>query len=443
MLRTGKGSGRNPGSLVAQIRGYEMARPPARFFFSTGRVARLCYGVGLLAIIAAIGHVSYSFFLEVPYFNLAHLKIEGVSDSIAQELKGVIEKSVAKSPSLLKLDLSTLNRVLASHPRVRNVRFEKMYPDTLLIRAAEREPTVIVNTDGFFLVDREGYVMEKLNADNLHTFDLPHVSGLAPDEVAAGQKIYSAQLIRALDLCRALRSKNQELYGRLSEINLGCDPVSQLDSMTITLKGGMQVRFGDRNPVQLLPQFDLFAHMQRKQGVDPFSMEYVDLRFESQIVYMDRQTALSLAKEKLGLPEPPAGSKETAVKDVELRDSAGSSVSADPSEQAVDETAASARSVGTDSSAVGTRTRAQARGDAGNGSAGSAGRTPPATPVVYRQTVQRTMPAAVHAPGTAAAAPAGQSQKTGFFQKLWGRRKTAAPYQGSPAAELYAPRETQ
>lgn len=278
-----------------KIRGYQMARPGARVLISMRRVRWVFYSTSICLILAAVGHVAYSFMGDVPYFQLAKLKIEGVSEPVRAQLQKLIE-TASSSQSLLKLKTDDIEKKLAGAlPRVRELHLEKLYPDTLLVRAQERQPSAIVNADGFYLLDSEGMVLEKLNPANLKNYDFPYITGLEPAEVTVGEKITNTRLYRALDLTRVLKERNNELFARFSEVNLAVDPSSGLDNITALLKGGLQVRFGDKDPVEKLSALELFIMNQQAQKNDPFAMDYVDLRFEGQIVFMDRATAVAAA----------------------------------------------------------------------------------------------------------------------------------------------------
>lgn len=272
-----------------------MVKPKPVVRVTKPRTPRLFYAIGLCFVLAAIGQAGYHFFAEAPYFRLSHLQIEGVSNPIAADLQKSAEKFLSKNSNLLNLDVGELARAIGSHPRVRNLRLTKLYPDTLVIRAAERQPTAVVNAEGFFLVDGDGFVMEKLRPSSLRSYDFPYVTGLGRYEVQVGDKIYNSRLYRALELIRVLRERNPDLYARFSEVHLESDTTSTLGSISAQLKGGTEVRFGEGNPIEKLPTLEFFIRRQQEQKADPFTMAYVDLRFKNQIVYMDRATALAAA----------------------------------------------------------------------------------------------------------------------------------------------------
>lgn len=258
----------------------------------------LFYGVGLAAVIAAIAHVSQGFLQDMPYFRLSRLQVHGVSAQMETDLQRILEQALSRNRNLLSLDLGEITRRIREHPRIRQLQLEKIYPDTLVIRASERQPEAIVNTDAFYFVDREGFVLGKVKPAELRGQELPFITGLHPQEVRQGEKILNPALYRALLMAQVLRTRNPELHAMFSEIHIESDPVTRLDSLTAHLKGGTEVRFGDGNPIDKLPALETFIALKREQGGDPFSALYIDLRFENQIVFMERERALAMAAGK-------------------------------------------------------------------------------------------------------------------------------------------------
>jgi cell division septal protein FtsQ len=258
-------------------------------------VLRLFYALGMCVILAAIGHASYGFLVDSPYFRVREVRVEGVSEPIRKELDSLISARLARSPSMISLDMDRLREMIAAHPRVSSARIDRQYPDKLVVRATERTPVAVLSSSGFYLLDNGAVVMEKLKPSALRSFDFPYITGIPAEDVQVGQAIPGHGITRALDLIRMLRDHNAEVYAKLSEINAGKDPVSRLENLTAYLKGGMEVRFGDTNPIQRLPALDLYVKHLREKGMEPFSMAYVDLRFNNQIVFMDNAHALAAA----------------------------------------------------------------------------------------------------------------------------------------------------
>jgi hypothetical protein len=134
--------------------------------------------------------------------------------------------------------------------------------------------------------------MERLSSATMKDKDLPCISGISGDDVQVGEKIYNPYLYKALDLTHVVKEKNPEFYTKLSEVQISSDPMSHLESITAYMRGGMEVRFGDNNPIEMLPAFEVWANTVRDKGQDPYKLYYVDLRFKDRVFHMDRDTAV-------------------------------------------------------------------------------------------------------------------------------------------------------
>ena len=273
---------------------------PRRVRILRRRLFGLIYVVGFLLCLVAIFHASYDFFLRTPYFLINSVEITGVSDPLKLEIQALIDTALQDNRNLLRLNTTSLRRLISRHPRVANLDLRKVYPDRLIIAANEREPAVLLAAgDAIYLLDWEGHVMEQAEPVNLRNVDLPFISGIPSDDVQVGEKIYNPELYKALDLTRVLKERNPDVYSRLSEVQIANDPVSHLESIVAHLVGGMEIRFGDGNPMELLPGLEVWAETVRQKGADPYQMAYVDLRFKDRVFHMDRETAMAL---EAGIP---------------------------------------------------------------------------------------------------------------------------------------------
>ncbi len=250
--------------------------------------------IATLVALVAVVNLAWRALLDSHYFALRDIRIVGVSPRLAEELDAAVRQHLPPNPTTLSLDLQKISSSLAAHPSLRQVSLEIAYPHALLIRASERVPAAILSADGFYLVARDGVAMQRLRPAELRHYELPFITGISPEKIEIGEKVPSAGLSRALEMIELVRERNQDLYSRFSEVSISQDPVSQLDLVTARLRGGMEVRFGNTNPVEKLPLLDFFIQQQRQAGNDPFAMAYVDLRVPNQIVYLDKLTAEAL-----------------------------------------------------------------------------------------------------------------------------------------------------
>ncbi len=269
------------------------------------RIRAIFFVIGFTLSAAAITHASYGFLMETPYFQIRQIKIEGVSPPLEEEIKGLVDNMTLGRLNILGLDIVELEDQIARHPRIRDLRLDKIYPDQLLVRAVERQEVAVLATEkGMFLADDECHVMEKLEAEELAKNALPYISGLRSEEVHAGEPVKNASLDKALTLLQVLKERNTDLYNRISEIEILRDDVSPLESLTAHMKGGLDVRFGDSNPVEKLPALETVLRKFNNENIKPFDdLVFIDLRFANRSYSMDRNTALDVARDPTGYDE--------------------------------------------------------------------------------------------------------------------------------------------
>lgn len=257
------------------------------------------YGVGLLLSMAAIGHAGYGFFMDTSYFQLRDkdgiIIVGNLSDEIKPEILELVKSRLPYGGNLLKLDVDDLAEQLSKHPRVSNVKATKAYPDKLYIEADERTAGAIINSGGanFYLIDWNGYVMERLSIEKLAQYDLPYISGVRADNIQVGEKLYQPSLGKALDLILMAEERNAEFYEKLSEVAIQTDGVSPLETLSAKMKGGLEVFFGDGNPVDRMAEYESIINKIRADKLDPYSdIVYVELRYKDMAFYLDRESML-------------------------------------------------------------------------------------------------------------------------------------------------------
>ncbi len=262
------------------------------------RFQQIFYTAGLILSMGAIGQAGYGFVMEIPYFTIKAPTITGVSEPLRQEIEGLVRSLTTNDSNILNINTADLEQQIARHPRVRDIRVVKTYPDRLQITAVERrEVAIAITGNGSFLVDNDGHVMDKLELKDLKDMTYPFISGLLTEEVHEGEPIDSISLSKALNLLQVLEARNPSLYAAISDIQIKDDRVSPLETLTAHMKSGLEIRFGDQNPIDKLPALETLLKKLQDEGVEPFeNLAYIDMRFKDMAFYMDKDTALDIAQ---------------------------------------------------------------------------------------------------------------------------------------------------
>jgi cell division protein FtsQ len=109
--------------------------------------------------------------------------------------------------NLFQIDIARVQHDLGGLGWVRRIDIEKKLPDTLRIKITERKPVALSrNGDSVRYVDEEGLAFAELTP-SVGDEDLPVITDA-----------HGAELLRTVALLRDLRTRDRELYSRVSEV---------------------------------------------------------------------------------------------------------------------------------------------------------------------------------------------------------------------------------
>lgn len=185
---------------------------------------------------------------------------------------------VSPGMKLYDLDLTVIQRDVASHHFLRSAVVERDLPSTIRITVEERRPLALLRHNEILYVDRDGVVLPHQVSREL--FDLPIITGLpASPRPRVGTTLTNQDLREALSILIAAEVIGKELYHLISEVQLR----NGGDLVLYTAEGGIPVLYGRGNAAEKLMRLEAFWNaVVREQGTQ--HVEYVDVRFEDQIV---------------------------------------------------------------------------------------------------------------------------------------------------------------
>ncbi len=223
--------------------------------------------LGMAGLLAA--SQSWKKDLRVRVVTVVGLNIVPASDIVS--LAGI-----TKGQKLFAVDLATVRRNVQQHPYVRYASVERDAPDRIIITIDEREPVAAVMADKMVYLDSEATVLPAVRSDQV--FDLPVITGGVPAS-APGKRIASQAVREALDLLVMARKCGEETYRRISEIHVE----DQREMLVYTAEYGIPVIMGHGDIAEKLVKLDAFwDQVIGTRG--PQGLQYVDLRFQDQVV---------------------------------------------------------------------------------------------------------------------------------------------------------------
>ena len=205
----------------------------------------------LIALILALTPVAvvygYRYVTATPDFRVQNVHIEGHSHLSVEELLDTAR--VSHAPNILKLDLSEVEAALLAHPWIISASVRRELPAQLYIKVVERVPVALLALDGpLYLVDKHANIFTRTGSGE--HFDLPILTGLTRDDLAAeapvDRKALTRSLVRgALKLMDVWRSSDIGQRIHVSEIHM--DPLLGLSLVLgegAGLHRGAMVRVG-------------------------------------------------------------------------------------------------------------------------------------------------------------------------------------------------------
>jgi cell division protein FtsQ len=197
-------------------------------------------------------------------FAVKTIEITGATHTPRTAIEAITRQYLGAN--LFRIDIARLQADLRRLGWVKRIEAEKKLPDTLRIRIVERAPVALVAAGGrITYVDENGIPFAEL-APSIGDGDLPLITS------ASG-----AELERSVALLNDLRTRDPQLYSRISEVK----PVApnsfalfdrELGAFVYSDEGDLSARWRD-----------LYA-VARAEHLGKHDIEYADLRFAGRIV---------------------------------------------------------------------------------------------------------------------------------------------------------------
>jgi cell division protein FtsQ len=208
--------------------------------------------------------------------KVAFVTLQGNSIVEANELFQLAH--VKRGLPIYDVDLTAIQKNLLSHYYIREAVVERNLPSTIQLTVVERTPIALVNRVETVYLDEDGVILPHSISKAL--FDLPVLTGVRLNSsLSFGGVVDDPNTYEALEILRAAKLVNSELYHLISEIQLrdGKDPIMY------TAEGGVPIIVGEGNIVDKLVRLETFwNNVIRDRGVQ--NLQYVDLRYDDQVV---------------------------------------------------------------------------------------------------------------------------------------------------------------
>jgi len=219
---------------------------------------------------------SVAFVFTTGALKVARITVEGNQRMSRGEVLSRLEG--LEGAHMLTVDLESWRERLRGAPWVADATLRRVFPRTIMVVIAEREPMGIGRlNDRLMLVDPEGTIIDEFGP-NYAMLDLPIIDGLAaggPSLVDGERAILASRLIAGLQ-------SQPELARLVSQIDVSDarDAAVLLKNDTAVLKVGHE-KFAER-----LQAYLELAPMLRERVE---AIDYVDLRFDKRVYVRPRE----------------------------------------------------------------------------------------------------------------------------------------------------------
>ena len=103
----------------------------------------------------------YLFLITWEKLNIEEVEII----SQKEEIQGDIQNYLARKDlgNLLLLNIENLQERMTTHPWIKEIYIRKIFPSTIRIETKERMPIALLEKDGYFLIDKEGILLQEIS----------------------------------------------------------------------------------------------------------------------------------------------------------------------------------------------------------------------------------------------------------------------------------------
>jgi cell division septal protein FtsQ len=107
----------------------------------------------------------YVFLISWDYLNIREINVICSREDTQKEIQDKLSEQ--NLGNILLADIGHLQQKIKDHQWIKEVQIRKIFPASLRIEIAEREPAAVLQTKDLYLIDEEGHLLERIDsADN-------------------------------------------------------------------------------------------------------------------------------------------------------------------------------------------------------------------------------------------------------------------------------------
>lgn len=239
-----------------------------------GRLAKGALSFAVLASLSFLAFTGYQYLERSGHLRVGEIRVKGCLNTNEEELVNLVKANM--QGSLTHLDLTAITRRLIRHPWVEKAKVRRDWSQkAVIIEVQERTPQALILLDDLYLVDNNGEIFKKAEAND--QIDFPVLTGLKKQEIRKGDPQAKEGIRQALSLLNILQKRKVFTPQEVSEIH-----ISPRDGLTLfTLEGGMPIRLGTGDFEDKIDRLEkVLPDLQRRFH----DVEYIDLHYSRKVV---------------------------------------------------------------------------------------------------------------------------------------------------------------
>lgn len=243
------------------------------------RLLLVCFVLALLFVGSYCAWSMHRFIHHSGYFTIQETIISGgISEELDRDVRAHLDKRLYPgNDNLYLLNKTALTLGLAQLPRVRSVQVFKEYPNTLKIVLVERVPVAIAKLDDYYLIDKEGVLLDRINPGTSHQRHMPYLNGLRAEHYGVGTRLSQKWLAEVLKAICFIHEKQVMLDKMIDEWN-----IDNPEGVMAMLNTRTQVKFGfEKPPIDNI--LKLIEGLNREK--DSENAKVIDLRWDKKFSY--------------------------------------------------------------------------------------------------------------------------------------------------------------
>jgi len=206
----------------------------------------------------------YLFLITWEKLTIDKVEIICQKEEIQRDFQHYFEKR--NLGNILLLNIGNLQELLATHTWIEDVHIRKIFPSTIRIEATERIPIAVLEKEGYFLIDKDGVLLQKISPG-----DRPDLPVLI--DASRFRKDYDRKLALAWACLDNLEDSARD---QISVMDL-----SEYENVSLQLRNSdTWLKLGDGHFKEKYQSY--FKNMALFNSYGP--LEYIDFRFEGRFV---------------------------------------------------------------------------------------------------------------------------------------------------------------